>query len=59
MWTYHQDNDPPDKGEMGNTGRYLRDMPVNQSRAVSSRACMVPITLQAQLEANTGTKRRT
>ena len=39
---------------MGNTGEYLRDMPEIQRRTVSSCVCMVPITPQAQLEANPG-----
>lgn len=59
MCTYHRDNNPPGKGEMGNTGGYLRDMPGSQSRAVSSCVCVVPITLQPQLEANAGTERKT
>lgn len=59
MWTYHQDNSLPDKGEMENTGGNLRDMRGIQSRAVSPCVCMVPITPQARLEAKAGTKRRT
>lgn len=58
MQTYHQDTNPPDKGEVGNTGGYLRDMPWIQSKAVSSRSYVVPTIPQAQLEANAGTKRK-